>query len=208
MELSESAGKVRITDLAKRLGIAKASATQAMGSLANLKLIRQERYGPIELTRLGREYAVNIRKRHRTIRKFLVDVLGVPSRVADKDACLMEHVISPVTMNRLVEFLETRVKTDEYALLGSERSEESDEQVKSNSVRTLNQLSPGMKGRVMRVTAKGSLRRRLLDMGITSGVEVVVDGVAPLGDPIDINVRGYHLSLRKSEAAEVYVEVE
>lgn len=73
--------------------------------------------------------------------------------------------------------------------------------------RTLNELPPGTKGKVMRIAAKGSLRRRILDMGIVPGVEIVVKGVAPLGDPIEILVRGYRLSLRKQEAASIFVEV-
>jgi len=73
--------------------------------------------------------------------------------------------------------------------------------------RTLNELSPGTKGKIARIGAKGPLRRRILDMGMVPGVEIVVKGVAPLGDPIEILVRGYHLSLRKQEAASIFVEV-
>lgn len=73
--------------------------------------------------------------------------------------------------------------------------------------RTLNELSPGTKGKIARIGANGPLRRRILDMGMVPGVEIVVKGVAPLGDPIEILVRGYHLSLRKQEAASIFVEV-
>lgn len=72
---------------------------------------------------------------------------------------------------------------------------------------TLNELSPGNRGKVVRIGAKGSLRRRILDMGLVPGVEINVKGVAPLGDPIEILVRGYRLSLRKQEAASIFVEV-
>lgn len=72
---------------------------------------------------------------------------------------------------------------------------------------TLNELSPGSRGKVVRIGAKGSLRRRILDMGLVPGVEISVKGVAPLGDPIEILVRGYRLSLRKQEAASIFVEV-
>jgi Fe2+ transport system protein FeoA len=71
----------------------------------------------------------------------------------------------------------------------------------------LNQLEKGFEASVIRVTGQGATRRRLLEMGIIPGVRVAVNRVAPLGDPIDLLVKGYHLSLRRSEAAEVFVEV-
>ena len=62
---------------------------------------------------------------------------------------------------------------------------------------TLRDLKPGQRGIV---ASAGSMRRRIMDMGITPGVEIKVIKVAPLGDPVEINVRGYELSLRKEEA--------
>ena len=71
----------------------------------------------------------------------------------------------------------------------------------------LNQLKPKDTGKIIRVEGGGALRRRLLDMGVIPGTEVKVERVAPLGNPIEIKIRGYHLSLRKEEAANIYVEV-
>ena len=65
---------------------------------------------------------------------------------------------------------------------------------------TLRDLKPGQRGIVASVAAAGSMRRRIMDMGITPGVEIKVIKVAPLGDPVEINVRGYELSLRKEVA--------
>jgi len=73
---------------------------------------------------------------------------------------------------------------------------------------TLSALKPGTKGKITRIAAQGGLKRRLLDMGLVPGAEIVVEGVAPLGDPLEVKVRGYHLSLRKSEAANVWIEIE
>lgn len=71
----------------------------------------------------------------------------------------------------------------------------------------LNELNPKEKGTIVRVGGKGGIRRRFLDMGLVSGSEVEVERVAPLGDPIEIRVKGYHLTLRKEEAANIRVEV-
>lgn len=67
--------------------------------------------------------------------------------------------------------------------------------------RTLNQTKVGRPVRVTRVNGTGPLRQRILDMGLTRGAEVEVKRMAPLGDPLEIRVRGYMLSLRKAEAA-------
>ncbi len=71
----------------------------------------------------------------------------------------------------------------------------------------LSSLKPGQKGRVARVTGDAAVRKRLVDMGITSGTEVELLRVAPLGDPVEVRVKGYCLSLRKEEAKSVKVEI-
>jgi len=74
-------------------------------------------------------------------------------------------------------------------------------------VKLLSELKRGEKGRVVKIGGSGSIHRRLLDMGLVSGSEVEMERVAPLGDPIEIKVKGYNLSLRKEEAASIQVEV-
>jgi Fe2+ transport system protein FeoA len=69
----------------------------------------------------------------------------------------------------------------------------------------LSTLSPGQKGRVAAIDLPGEQKQRLLEMGLTVGTEFVVVRYAPLGDPLEIKVRGYHLSLRKSDAKGVLV---
>ena len=71
----------------------------------------------------------------------------------------------------------------------------------------LSEMSPGERGKVSRVNGSGALRRKLLDMGIVRGVSVEVLRRAPLGDPVEISVRGYNLSLRGSDVENVWVEI-
>lgn len=68
-------------------------------------------------------------------------------------------------------------------------------------------LKPGERGRITKIGAIGSMKRRLMDMGVLVGVTVKVEKIAPLGDPIEITVKSYKLSLRKSEAEGIAVEV-
>lgn len=74
--------------------------------------------------------------------------------------------------------------------------------------KTLNKFIPGDTGTVMRVTGAGAIKRRLFDMGITPGTSISMRKSAPLGDPIEINIRGYELSVRKNEAEFVLMNVE
>lgn len=71
--------------------------------------------------------------------------------------------------------------------------------------KTLKDIKIGETATVRRVTGEGALKRHIMDMGITKGVEVYVRKVAPLGDPIEVTVRGFELSLRKSEAESILV---
>ena len=71
---------------------------------------------------------------------------------------------------------------------------------------TLKDVKVGGTARVIKIHGEGALRRRIMDMGITKGVEIKVRKVAPLGDPIEITVRGYELSLRKEDAETIEVE--
>lgn len=73
---------------------------------------------------------------------------------------------------------------------------------------TLQEVKPGETVKVIKVGSKGPFRRRLMDMGVTPGVIIHVVKVAPLGDPMEVSVRGYSLSLRKDETKEIMVEKE
>jgi len=73
---------------------------------------------------------------------------------------------------------------------------------------TLKDVKPGEKVRVVKINGEGALKRRIMEMGITKGVQIRVRKVAPLGDPIEIAVRGYVLSLRKDDAGLIETEAE
>ncbi len=73
-------------------------------------------------------------------------------------------------------------------------------------MKTLRDISVGQTATVKKLTGEGPVKRRIMDMGITQGVRVHVRKVAPLGDPLEITVRGYELSLRKADADMIEVE--
>lgn len=73
-------------------------------------------------------------------------------------------------------------------------------------MKTLRDIKVGQSCRVVKLYGEGALKRRIMDMGITKGVEIRVRKVAPLGDPLELTVRGYELTLRKADAESIEVE--
>ncbi len=73
-------------------------------------------------------------------------------------------------------------------------------------MKTLKQAEIGKTYKVVKLNGEGAIKRRIMDMGITKGIEICVRKVAPLGDPIEVTVRGYELSLRKSDADMIEIE--
>lgn len=73
-------------------------------------------------------------------------------------------------------------------------------------MKTLKQVKVGETAKVVKLHGEGAIKRRIMDMGITKGVEIYVRKVAPLGDPIEVTVRGFELSIRKDEADKIEVE--
>ena len=73
-------------------------------------------------------------------------------------------------------------------------------------MKTLNEISCGKTVKVKKLTGEGPVKRRIMDMGITKGVEIFIRKIAPLGDPMELTVRGYELSLRKADAQMIEVE--
>lgn len=73
-------------------------------------------------------------------------------------------------------------------------------------MKTLRSAKVGDTGRVVKLHGAGAVKRRIMDMGITKGVQVYVRKVAPLGDPVEVTVRGYELSLRKADAEMIEIE--
>ena len=73
-------------------------------------------------------------------------------------------------------------------------------------MQTLKETKPGETVCVVKISGAGPVKRRIMEMGITKGVEIYVRKVAPLGDPIEVTVRGYELSLRKADAESIEVE--
>ncbi len=221
---------VRAKDIAAKLQVSNASVTGALKTLAKRHFLNYAPYDVITLTPKGEKLAREIVRRHQVLKDFFVKVLAIDEDEANKTACKLEHGISPEIINRLVQFIEF---IDVCPLGGDKLIEgfkrhlecgvdrnnclhcldmakglvSQSGQVQKIQKKTLGELKAGERGLVRGIKTKGPLKKRLSEMGLTPGSVVDVERVAPMGDPIDVKVRGYHLSLRKEDAEKIAVEV-
>lgn len=226
-------GGVRAKDIAKSLGVKAGSVTTALQSLAKTKHINYQPYEVITLTDKGLAQAKEIIRKHEILEDFFVDILGVNPKVAEDGACKMEHVIPNELVQRLISFTEfiqacPRCGSDlirqfhEYSTRKEpcdkqdcreciNKSIENLEKEKLNMSEmavqtTLLDIPVGKKCVVKKIKNKASATKRLVEMGISRGSLIEVERVAPLGDPIEVKVKGYHLSIRKQEAENIEVD--
>lgn len=103
--LKTTDGQVRVTDIAKKLGISKPSVNKALNNLKDIELIEYEAYGDIMLTKEGINIAKDIIKRYSTLKLFLTEVLEVDKNIAQEEAKAMKHAISEDTEKRLERYI-------------------------------------------------------------------------------------------------------
>ena len=108
--LKEEKGHARVGDIADRLGVSKSGVTSMLRSLSTHQLVSHERYGCVELTDEGRRLAARTETNRKVLEVFFTDILRVPQAVADENACMIEHLVTPEAMLqflRLIAFAES-----------------------------------------------------------------------------------------------------
>lgn len=106
--------KIRVTDLALKLGVKKPSVVAALKKLSEEGYVIYEKYKAITLTNEGREFASKIYRRHLTLTRFFEEILGINHTQAENDACLVEHDISVETFNKIFNFIDLVERNEEY----------------------------------------------------------------------------------------------
>jgi DtxR family transcriptional regulator, Mn-dependent transcriptional regulator len=105
-KLGEGRKVVKVKQLSQMLGVKMPSVTSALKKLSEQELVEHERYGHIKLTPEGEELARDVISRHEALTRFFAQALGIDRETAEEDACKIEHVISPLSMERLARFVE------------------------------------------------------------------------------------------------------
>lgn len=218
----------RVKDIAEKLGVSMPSVTGALKNLSAKRLVNYDRYQFITLTEEGKRLAREVARHHEVLKDFLIKVLHLPADEAEENACRMEHAVGEEVLERFVQFLDfvetcprggpewlesfghfcsvnrTAENCDQCiqaCLEGIRRKRQAQEQPPVS----LGELKPGQRAVVDHID--GPLTKRIADMGVTPGTVVEVERVAPLGDPIDVKVKGYHLSVRRGEATGIAVRL-
>ena len=104
-ELEEEFGTATVSDMAERLGVKAPSVTAALQKLDTIGMVKYRRYQNVKLTKLGKTVAKKLRNRNKTLMDFLL-MIGVDKEIATTDACEIEHVVNPQTVEKLTEYLE------------------------------------------------------------------------------------------------------
>lgn len=232
--ITEEKQAARPKDIAQRLKVKNASVTGALRALADKGMINYAPYDIVTLTQEGRTAAEGVVNKHETLRSIFVNLLAVEEKVADEAACKMEHCIPNEILDRFIEyakFIEAcprggvkwvagfgyhcdREASPETCERCMERSLEDFRKLNKEKIQgkpmatasSLKTLKRGQRGKVLKIDSRSETNKRIVEMGVTPGTIIEVERVAPLGDPIDIRVKGYHLTLRKSEAEGIEVE--
>ncbi len=229
-ELQEELGEVRVRDIAQVRGVRMPSVVDALRRLRSHGLVSYQARELVTLTPEGLDLARKVTERHEFLKLFFTQILGVDPEVAERDACSIEHHISPQTLSRLASFYQFLTSCPKvtpeivgewqkccagqfdreapdicrFEKLWAGVSARTDD-IRPLKVLPLSQLQPGQRGVVMGIRARRPLRLRLVELGVLPKVPVEMEGAAPLGDPIRVKLRGYRLSLRKTEAESILV---
>ena len=103
-ELEEEIGTATVSDMAERLGVKAPSVTAALQKLDSIGMVKYRRYQNVKLTRVGKSIAKKLHRRNKTLMDFLL-MIGVDEETASSDACEIEHVVNPKTIEKLAEYM-------------------------------------------------------------------------------------------------------
>ncbi len=224
----------RAKDIAVRLKVNKSSVTGALRSLSEKGYVNYAPYDIITLTPKGQVLAKDVVRRHETLKDFFVKILLLDDAEAEEASCKVEHAISEKILDRIINFVEfmeicprggrewlkgfrrhcengdTTVKCTNYisSCLKDLKKREQHMRNGSQAAVPLNEMDPGQRGKITKITRRSAINKQLSNMGVSSGSIIEVESLAPNDDKVDVKVRGYHLSLTREDAGRISVEVD
>lgn len=197
--LSESNRVVRVKDIARSLGFKMPSVSAALLKLREKGLINYEKYGYIELTGEGKRAAAKVYRRHSFLSDFFHTVLRMDRGKAGEEACRVEHHLSPEACRRINRFMEY------HRSQSGTRGGWTEDLRGILEEQSLSELREGEEAVITRIAGNGPFRKRLQEMGFRRGEKLRVVKYAPLRDPLQVELKGYALSLRVDEAKSIRV---
>lgn len=201
-DLQTSEKLPRVKHVAKILKVKVPTVVESLKKLENAGILEHEKYGYIRLTPKGIALAERIHKNNRIVYEFATRFLELSSDEAQDLACKLEHISNIrffTALSVIMDFLNENPELKKRFYIHIKDHQEV-------FGLTLASVEPGKIVRIKKLKGTESFKKRLMSMGIMPGVEVLVERIAPLGDPIEVKVKGYRLSLRREEARNILVE--
>ena len=208
-EIIEEQGHAHTKEIADHLKVKMPSVTNALQALSARGLIHYQSHSPVFLTPAGAETAALIRHRHNALRNFFCDILKLPANESNDAACKVEHIIGEKVTSRIVLLSEAIAVREDCAELRAYLNQTlpqlNSETSGQEQLIPLDQLPVGARGVVVKVAENLRGIKKFADLGLVSGTLLEMEGTAPLGDLMRIKVMGSSLSLRKSDAAHIWL---
>lgn len=208
-EIIEEQGHAHTKEIADHLKVKMPSVTNALQALSARGLIHYQSHSPVFLTPAGAETAAVIRHRHNALRNFFCDILKLPANESNDAACKVEHIIGEKVTSRIVLLSEAIAVREDCAELRAYLNQTlpqlNSETSGQEQLISLDQLPVGARGVVVKVAENLRGIKKFADLGLVSGTLLEMEGTAPLGALMRIKVMGSSLSLRKSDAAHIWL---
>jgi DtxR family Mn-dependent transcriptional regulator len=205
LDLAEGQTPVKTGDLAARLKVAPASATEALQRMCREGLVDYEAYKGASLTEKGMARARSVKRKHRLLEVFLTKKLGLRGRKVHDEACKMEHSLSDDVEAALCRMLGAPKKCpDGEPIPACGLDPEACGHCMAGAI-PLTMLDPGQKAKVAHIHGGASVCRRLAEMGLTPGAAVSLVRAAPMKGPTEIRVRSCDIAIGSGIAAKIFV---
>ncbi|MGD0816866.1 MAG: metal-dependent transcriptional regulator [Methanomassiliicoccales archaeon] len=204
-ELTQRGGPAKTTDIASELKVSPASVTEMIQKLAEEGYVLYEKYKGVTLTEEGNRIGAKIKRRHRLLERFLVDILGVSNEKSHEEACKLEHTISDVSEKSLCQMMNNPQTSPKGKPIP--KCENNCLDCIGEPTISMSMLKPGEAGLITHLKCNESAKvRRIISMGFVPGRKVCVEEELPMGGPILVSMEESRIALAREYAAMVFVQ--
>jgi DtxR family transcriptional regulator, Mn-dependent transcriptional regulator len=204
-ELNQLGKPAKTTDIAAELKVSPASVTEMLQKLAEEGYVIYEKYKGVTLTEEGNRIGSKIKRRHRLLERFLVDILGVSNEKSHEEACRLEHTISDISEKSLCQMMNNPQTSPKGKPIP--RCENNCLDCIGEPTVSMSMLKPGEAGLISHLKCNEAAKvRRIISMGFVPGRKVCVEEELPMGGPFLVNVEDSRIALAREYAAMVFVQ--
>lgn len=202
--LSLDGAPVKTTEIANSLGISPASVTEMTQKLASEGFLNYEKYKGVTLTQKGMLLAETIKRRHRLLERFFVDVLGMKKEQSHDEAMKLEHTVSDESIAKICQMLNNPSHCPDGDPIPECKEDCAD--CPAGPSLPLNELETGREACISHLICDDPNKiRRLISMGFVPGKTAIIEEKAPVGGPLLIKINGTRIALAKDYAALIQV---